>query len=104
MEHLYKQINDDPEFHALQARRSRFSWTLAVIMHSVYYAFILVIAFKPSLFAIPLGPDSTVTWGIVAGLFVIGVSFLLTGIYVYRANGEFDRETAAVLERVNHSS
>ena len=99
MEDLYEKINQDAEFHALQKRRSRFSWTLAGIMLSTYYAFILVIAFKPALFAIPVSPDSTVTWGIIAGLGVIAVSFLLTGIYVYRANGEFDNETAAILKR-----
>lgn len=70
------------------------------MMLSTYYAFILVIAFKPALFAIPINSDSTVTWGIVAGLGVIAVSFILTGIYVYRANGEFDSETAAILERL----
>ncbi len=103
MEDLYKKIDQDAEFHALQKRRSRFSWTLAVLMLTTYYAFILVIAFKPSLFAIPVNPDSTVTWGIIAGLGVIAVSFLLTGIYVYRANGEFDNETAAILKRVTGS-
>ncbi|MEM7466122.1 MAG: DUF485 domain-containing protein [Pseudomonadota bacterium] len=100
MEDLYEKIDRDPAFHALQQRRSRFSWTLAGIMLATYYAFILVIAFKPALFAIPINPDSTVTWGIVAGLGVIGVSFILTGVYVHRANGEFDRETAVLLERL----
>ncbi|MGR8947439.1 MAG: DUF485 domain-containing protein [Gammaproteobacteria bacterium] len=100
MEHVYEKINQDPEFHALQKRRSRFSWILAGIMLTTYYAFILVIAFQPSLFAIPLAEGSTVTWGIVAGLGVIAVSFILTGVYVVRANGEFDRETAEVLARV----
>ena len=100
MEQVYEKINQDPEFHALQKRRSRFSWTLAIVMLITYYAFILVIAFKPSLFAIPLSEGATVTWGIVAGLGVIGVSFILTGIYVFRANGEFDKETAEVIARV----
>ena len=103
MDHLYEEINRDPEFHALQKRRSRFSWTLAAIMLGTYYAFILVIAFKPSLFAIPLSEGSTVTWGIIAGLCVIAVSFLLTGIYVVRANGAFDQETARILSRVTRS-
>lgn len=102
MEHLYKKINQNPAFHALQKKRSKFSWTLAALMLSSYYAFILVIAFKPSLFAIPVSPDSTVTWGIVAGLAVITVSFILTGVYVYRANGEFDRETAEILRQAHN--
>lgn len=103
MDHLYEEINRDPEFHALQKRRSRFSWTLAGLMLATYYAFILVIAFKPALFAIPLREGATVTWGIVAGLGVIAVSFILTGVYVARANGAFDQETARILSRVTRS-
>ena len=40
----------------------------------------------------------TTTLGIPLGIGVILAGILLTAIYVRRANGEFDRETAAILE------
>ncbi|MEQ8230454.1 MAG: DUF485 domain-containing protein [Gammaproteobacteria bacterium] len=100
MDALYQKIFDDPEFQALQRRRSRLSWTLATIMLVVYYAFILVIAFRPALFAAPLGAGTVITWGIPIGVGIILLGFVLTGVYVYRANGEFDRTTAAIVRRL----
>lgn len=38
--------------------------------------------------------------GIPLGIGVIVISFVLTGIYVWRANGEFDRLTKSVLNEV----
>jgi len=40
------------------------------------------------------------TVGIPVGLFVIVSAFVLTGIYVYRANSEFDPITLQIKERV----
>jgi uncharacterized membrane protein (DUF485 family) len=99
MDALYQKIFEDPEFQALQRRRSRFSWMLAAIMLTAYYAFILVIAFAPRLLGIPLGSDTVITWGIPAGISIIVLGFVLTGIYVARSNGEFDRDNEAIIER-----
>jgi uncharacterized membrane protein (DUF485 family) len=101
MDDLYNRIYADPEFQQVQRRRSRFSWTLAAIMFGSYFTFILVIAFAPDLFAIPLGPDTVITWGIPLGVSIIVLGFILTGIYVYRANGEFDRSIAAIVRRLS---
>jgi uncharacterized membrane protein (DUF485 family) len=40
------------------------------------------------------------TVGIPVGLFVIGSAFVLTGIYVHRANSEFDSMTHQIKEKV----
>ncbi len=104
MDDLYEKIFNDAEFQALQRRRSRFSWTLAAIMLTAYYAFILVIAFAPRVFAIPLGPDTVITWGIPVGISIIVLGFILTAIYVHRANGEFDRDNEAIIKRLERSS
>jgi len=101
MSDIYARIFDDPEFQALQRRRSRLSWTLAAIMLTAYFSFILVIAFAPGLFAVPLGPDTVITWGIPIGVSIIVLGFVLTGIYVYRANGEFDRDNAVIVQRLD---
>ncbi|MEE8059274.1 MAG: DUF485 domain-containing protein, partial [Pseudomonadales bacterium] len=70
------------------------------IVMLTYFSFILVIAFAPELFATPIIEGKIITWGIPVGLFVILFSFLLTGVYVYRANKEFDHITKDIVDRV----
>ncbi len=98
MEHLYRRIYADPKFHELEQRRGRFSWLLASIILIAYFSFILIIAFAPEIFATPIQEGMIITWGIPVALSVILLSFLLTGIYVYRANKDFDRLTKEVVE------
>lgn len=104
MEHLYRSINRDPRFHALQRRRSRTGWSLAGIVLGVYYGFILVIAFRPALFAAPLHEGTVVTRGVIAGLLVIAVSILTTGVYIWRANRDFDRANRQIVEDALHQA
>ncbi len=99
MQHFYRRIYADPDFHELERKRGRFSWLLASIVMLTYFSFILVIAFAPELFATPIIEGKIITWGIPVGLFVILLSFLLTGVYVYRANKEFDQITKDIVDR-----
>lgn len=99
-ENVYRQINADPRFQALVAKRGRFAWSLAILMLTAYYAFIMVIAFNPKALGTPLSEGTVMTWGMPVGLGLIFMSFILTGIYVQRANGEFDRETQAIVDGV----
>jgi len=97
MQHLYERIDRDPRFHALARRRSLLGWGLSAAVLIAYYAFVLAIAFVPGLLATPLGPDTVLTVGIIAGLAVIVLSVGLTGIYVWRANRTFDGLNAAIV-------
>jgi len=83
-------IKDDPNYKKLISRRSSFSIKLTVAMLIVYFSFILSIAFEPSLLGIPISSGSVITVGIPVGIFVIIFAFVLTGIYTYKANSEFD--------------
>ncbi|EJA4670809.1 DUF485 domain-containing protein, partial [Escherichia coli] len=58
----------------------------------------LLIAFAPGWLGTPISEGSSVTRGIPIGVGLIVVSFVLTGIYVIRANGEFDRLNHQVLQ------
>ena len=93
-----KRIKNDPNFVELTAKRSRFAWTLTVAMLVVYFAFILTIAFDPAALGTPLGSDTVTTVGIPVGIAVIVFAFALTGIYVKRANSEFDALTQKIKE------
>jgi uncharacterized membrane protein (DUF485 family) len=96
---IVKQIQENPKYQELVSKRSKFAWRLSIAMLVVYYAFILVIAFDPSLLGIKMG-DGVMTIGIPIGVFIIVFAFVLTGIYVRRANGEFDELSREIKESV----
>lgn len=97
---ICQQIENNAHFRELVETRQRFAALLSIIMLIVYVGFILLIAFAPGWLGTPLYPGTSVTRGIPIGMGVIVISFLLTGVYVWRANGEFDRLTRAVLREV----
>lgn len=90
MQDIYRAIHRDPAFTWLEVRRRRFSWILTAVVLIAYFAFILTVAFAPQWLAVPIYAGSSITWGIPAGLSIIVLSFLLTGVYVHRSNSEFD--------------
>jgi len=90
---LVDKIKNDPKYQQLVSKRSRFAWTLSIIMLIIYYTFIMVIAFSPKTFALKISATSVITIGIPIGILVILSAFVLTGIYVWRANSEFDELT-----------
>ena len=87
---IYDQIKADPEFIALVKKRRKFSLILTAIILGVYFGFILTIAYAPSIFGTPLFEGSVTTLGIPVGVGVIFIAFILTGIYVKKANNDFD--------------
>lgn len=97
MRHLYERIDRDPRFHALARQRSALGWGLSGLVLASYYAFVLAIAFAPDVLARRLTGDTVLTVGIVAGLAVIGLGVLLTGVYVWHANRAFDRLNAEIV-------
>ena len=96
----YTRILENPSFKNLVSQRNRFAWTLSVIMLGLYVAFIMLIAFDPQVLGARISETSPMTLGMPLGVGLILAAFVLTGIYVKRANGEFDRLTQEVLEEV----
>ncbi|WP_051394383.1 DUF485 domain-containing protein [Rhodobacter capsulatus] len=92
---MHEKILAKPEFKALVARRNRFSLTLTALICTVYVAYIGFAILAPAAFAAPLLGSWSI--GLIAGFGVLALSFLLTGLYSYRANGEFDRMLKSVL-------
>jgi uncharacterized membrane protein (DUF485 family) len=88
----HARILQNPKFQELVRTRSGFAWTLSAAMLVIYLGFIFLVAFAPGLMAMKIGTGVT-SLGIVLGLVVIVSAFLLTGIYVQRANGRFDHLT-----------
>lgn len=90
-----ERIAADPRYEALVRRRSRFTWTLTAIMLIVFFGYILLIAFDKALLATPIGGGTT-TLGIPIGIGVILAGIVLTGVYVRRANRDFDKAVDAI--------
>lgn len=95
---LVDAIKAHPRYQELVCTRKCFAWNLTVLMLAMYYGFILVIAFAPSLLGTPISDGAVTTVGIPVGVIIIVASFILTGIYVSRANGKFDALTKAIRE------
>ena len=94
---MVARIEANPKDHELKRKRSSFGWLLTVLMLLVYYGYVGLIAFDKELLAKPLG-DGVTTLGIPIGLGVIVFTVLITGLYVRRANSEYDRLTAEILK------
>jgi uncharacterized membrane protein (DUF485 family) len=84
-----ERIARSPEFQTLVTERTKFGWILTGLMLVVYFGFIGLIAFDKSVMAIKVG-GATASLGLFLGVFVILFAFMLTGIYVARANTRFD--------------
>ncbi len=83
------RILRNPKFQELVRTRSGFAWTLSAVMLAIYLGFIFLVAFAKPLMAMKVGGGVT-SLGIILGLVVIISAFLLTGLYVQRANSRFD--------------
>jgi uncharacterized membrane protein (DUF485 family) len=87
---IYKRVRNNPKFSELVKKRSGLAWKLSAIIFVAYYSFIMLIAFSPETLGRPIG-DGVTTVGIPVGISIILLSIILTGIYIKRANNEFDK-------------
>ncbi len=90
----------NPEFQKMAKKKSRLGWWLSGIMFVVYVVYILYIGISPESFATPIADGGVTSIGIYIGMFVIVFAFVITGVYVHKANGEFDKETQDVIDMV----
>ncbi|MBK7413841.1 MAG: DUF485 domain-containing protein [Dechloromonas sp.] len=98
---LQEKIRGNPKFAELVGKRTRFAIILSLVVLVPYYSFMLLVSLQPQIFAAKISEGSVITIGWpIAALIVIG-GWLLTGVYVNRANGEFDRLTQEVLKEAN---
>ena len=97
-EEVYDRILKSSKFQELTRRRSKFAWTLSAIVLVVYYGFILVVGFAPGVLGTPIAAGKTLTVGIPIGACIIIMAWLLTGVYIRRANKEFDAINDQILE------
>src|SRR4029453_3613833 len=91
------KIRANPAFQELARRRSSLAWLLCAAILIPYYCLMVVVAFQQSLLHTPLAAGMGTTGGWPTGAAVIIVSCLLTGLYVRRANSEFEALNEKIL-------
>ena len=92
------RIRSNPKYLELKRKRNTLGWSLTLLMMVVYYGYIALIAFNKEFLSLPLGTGVT-TIGVPIGFGVIVFTIVITGIYVRRANTEFDALTREILEK-----
>ncbi|MCS0632980.1 DUF485 domain-containing protein [Telluria mixta] len=92
---IVQRVKADPNYQKLVKTRSRYGWTLTWLVMIAYYGFTCLNAFDKQFMASKIG-DGVMSWGVPLGLFVILFTIAVTGIYVRRANSEFDALTDAI--------
>ena len=95
---IYERMRGNPKFQTLVSRRGRFAWTLAILVLGMFYGFVLTVAFWPALLGRPVLPGSTLTIGVAMEFFMFVFFWVLTAVYVRRANGEFDELTQGIVK------
>ena len=97
---IVTKIQNNPKYLELRSKRNRLGVTLTILMLVVYYGYIALIAFNKPFLAQPIGAGVT-SLGIPIGMGVIVFIIAITGIYVRRANGEFDALTQEILKEAS---
>lgn len=90
------RIRNHPRYRDLVSRQRRFVACLTAATLVPYFTFILIAAFAPHLLALKLSATSIINIGWPLGVAFIVGAWLFTGLYIHRANGEFDDLTAEI--------
>lgn len=100
---MYERMRSNPKFQQLVGTRGRFAWTLSAIVLAVFYGFVMLVAFAPAFLGQPVAEGSALTFGIAGGLFIFVSFWLLTALYIRRANTEFDALTEEIVKEARHA-
>ena len=93
-----RELLDSTDFRQLVGRRWRVALLLTLALFGVYYGFILLVAVQRRLLATRVGDVTTL--GIVLGVAVLVLAWVLTAGYVVWANRHYDPEVQRLRERL----
>jgi uncharacterized membrane protein (DUF485 family) len=94
---VVERVKTHPQYLELKRKRNGLGVLLTLLMLLVYYGYVALIAFNKPFLAQPLGAGVT-SIGVPIGMAVIVFTVVITGLYVRRANKEFDALTHAILK------
>ncbi|WDL74596.1 DUF485 domain-containing protein [Helicobacter winghamensis] len=90
------------EFKKFVSFRNKVALWLSAIVLVCYYAFVISIGLFPDILGYRLGPSS-ITLGIIVGIFLIALCVTATGLYTFLANQYFDRQQDEILQNLEQS-
>ncbi|PKO38723.1 MAG: DUF485 domain-containing protein [Betaproteobacteria bacterium HGW-Betaproteobacteria-4] len=94
---IQARIRSNPKFAEMVGKRTRFAIILSLVVLVPYYSFMMITAFNPAWLAQPISEGSIITLGWPIGVILVVGAWLTTGIYISRANGEFDTLNEQIL-------
>ncbi len=94
---IQARIRSNPKFAEMVGKRTRFAIILSLVVLVPYYSFMMITAFNPAWLAQPISEGNIITLGWPIGVVLVVGSWLTTGIYISRANGEFDALNEQIL-------
>lgn len=87
---VVNQIKANPKYQELVRKRNVLAVMLSIFVLTIFYGFILTVAFEPTLLGTKIGDGvMTIAFPVAAGIIIL--SFITTLIYVRKANGEFEK-------------
>ena len=95
---MYQRMRVNPKFQKLVRERGRFATILSAVVLILFYGFFMLVAFNPGLLAQKIAEGSMWPIGYTVELSLFIFFWLLTVVYVRRANGEFDDLTADLIK------
>ncbi|MFZ4539304.1 DUF485 domain-containing protein [Propionivibrio sp.] len=96
---MYERMRVNPKFQELVKKRGRFAWALAIIVFTMFFGFVLMVAFDPVALGQPVSEVSLVSVGVVIELFLFFFFWVIAAFYVSIANSEFDALTEEIIQQ-----
>ncbi len=97
---VVEQVLKHPKYVELVRIRTKVSMIFFGLTLVIYSSFILTMAYLPEVFAEPLGPNWTMSVGLVVGLLVACSAVAMIAVYVYLSNKVFDPLLADIVRDV----
>jgi uncharacterized membrane protein (DUF485 family) len=86
---MKKQVLENRDFQKLVSVRRWVAWSFLLTLLGFYLAFGLMMVYTPEILAAPVGAGGIVPFGVVMGYGILTLTFIITLVYVWIANGFF---------------
>ena len=102
MDHNSDYEESISKFKNFVTLRNKISVVLSIVVLVCYYVFVAGIGLFPNVLGYRLGPSS-ITLGIMIGIFLIILCIVTTGLYTFFANKYFDKVQQEVIDDLEKS-
>lgn len=97
MNEIQKRVHTNPKFADLVSRRRRFAWTLTAVVLGSFFAYLMIGILLPQWLTVPLYEGGVTVIGYPIGAALVVLAWVSTGVYIRRANNEFDLQCEEIL-------